>query len=125
MLALKYLLMSGGLGMILAAIGTLGYDWYGQTLYRRALATPGAALPPEPKARWRTSLALAFLAWGPILLAFIARTSIRDGAREYMREPCCGSAALRRAQRPRRAMPKFGARNRGTHYNGPRWGFPR
>ena len=70
MLALKYLLMSGGLGMILAAIGTLSYDWYGQTLYRRALATPGAALPPAPKARWRTSLALAFLAWGPILLAF-------------------------------------------------------
>jgi len=70
MLALKYLLMSGGVGMILAAIGTLGYDLYGQALYRRALATPGAALPPEPKARWRTSLALAFLAWGPILLAF-------------------------------------------------------
>lgn len=70
MLALKYLLMSGGLGMILAAIGILGYDLYAQTLYRRALATPGSRLPPEPKARWRTSLALAFLAWGPILLAF-------------------------------------------------------
>lgn len=70
MLALKYLLMSGGFGMILAAVGILGYDLYAQTLYRRALATPGASVPPEPKARWRTSLALAFLAWGPILLAF-------------------------------------------------------
>jgi len=70
MLALKYLLMIGGFGMILAAIGILGYDLYAETLYRRALATPGAAMPPEPKRRWRSSLALALLAWGPILLAF-------------------------------------------------------
>ena len=70
MLALKYLLMIGGFGMILVAIGILGYDLYAETLYRRALATPGAAVPPEPKRRWRSSLALALLAWGPILLAF-------------------------------------------------------
>jgi regulator of protease activity HflC (stomatin/prohibitin superfamily) len=70
MLALKYLLMIGGFGMILVAIGILGYDLYAETLYRRALATPGAAVPTEPKRRWRTSLALALLAWGPILLAF-------------------------------------------------------
>ena len=70
MLALKYLLMVGGFGMILVAIGILGYDLYAETLYRRALATPGTAVPPEPKRRWRTSLALALLAWGPILLAF-------------------------------------------------------
>jgi regulator of protease activity HflC (stomatin/prohibitin superfamily) len=70
MLALKYLLMSGGFGMILVAVGILGYDLYAEMLYRRALTTPGATVPPEPKRRWRTSLALAFLAWGPILLAF-------------------------------------------------------
>lgn len=70
MLALKYLLMIGGFGMILVAIGILGYDLYADALYRRALATPGAAVPPEPKRRWRSSLALALLAWGPILLAF-------------------------------------------------------
>ncbi len=29
-----------------------------------------ATLPPMPQWRWRTSLALALLAWGPILLAF-------------------------------------------------------
>jgi regulator of protease activity HflC (stomatin/prohibitin superfamily) len=40
-------------------------------MYRRALAIPGTtALPPLPQWRWRTSLALALLAWGPILLAF-------------------------------------------------------
>lgn len=70
MLALKYLLMCGGFGMILVAVGILGYDLYAEVLYRRALATPAATVPPIPETRWRTSLALALLAWGPILLAF-------------------------------------------------------
>src|SRR6202140_2144604 len=71
MLALKYVLMAGGLGMILAAVSILGYDLYRELLYRRALATPGAGtVPPLPQWRWRASVALALLAWGPILLAF-------------------------------------------------------
>jgi regulator of protease activity HflC (stomatin/prohibitin superfamily) len=71
MLALKYLLIAGGLGMFLAAVSILGYDLYRELLYRRALAAPGVGdLPPLPQWRWRTSLALALLAWGPILLAF-------------------------------------------------------
>jgi len=70
MLTLKYVLMTGGLGMIFVAVGILVYDAYGQLLYRRALATPGATLPPMPQWRWRTSLAFGLLAWGPILLAF-------------------------------------------------------
>jgi len=70
MLALKYLLMCGGFGMILVAVGILGFDLYEEALYRRALATPGVALPHVTKWRWRTSLALVLLAWGPILLAF-------------------------------------------------------
>src|SRR5579862_8438835 len=70
MLALRYLLMYGGLGMILAAVSILGYDFYRELLYRRALATPGATLPAQPEWRWRTSVALGLLAWGPILLAF-------------------------------------------------------
>ncbi len=71
MLALKYLLITGGLGMILVAVGILGYDLYRELLYRRALSVPGAGMVPvPPQWRWRTSLALALLAWGPILLAF-------------------------------------------------------
>src|ERR1700733_5235266 len=71
MLALKYLLIAGGLGMILVAVSILGYDVYRELLYRRALATPGpGTVPPLPEWRWRTSLALALLAWGPILVAF-------------------------------------------------------
>jgi hypothetical protein len=70
MLALKYSLMCGGIGMILVAVSILGYDLYAETLYRRALATPGAKVPPIPERRWRTSIALILLAWAPILLAF-------------------------------------------------------
>src|SRR5246127_3017764 len=70
MLTLKYLLMCGGFGMILVAMGILGYDLYTEALYRRALGTPGTSLPPAAKWRWRTSVALVLLAWGPILLAF-------------------------------------------------------
>src|SRR5271165_7233431 len=71
MLALKYLLITGGLGMIFAAVCILTYDLYREMLYRRALETPGGAAGTAPVVvRWRTSLALAMLAWGPILLAF-------------------------------------------------------
>jgi regulator of protease activity HflC (stomatin/prohibitin superfamily) len=71
MLALRYLLITGGLAMMIAAICILTYDLYREMLYRRALETPGGAAMATPVAiRWRTSLALAMLAWGPLLIAF-------------------------------------------------------
>ena len=69
MFALKYLLMSGGFGMIFVAVAILGYDIYAEIVYRRALAAPGA-MSPVPRVCIRTSIALALLGWGPILLAF-------------------------------------------------------
>ena len=39
MLALKYLLMMCGLGMIVAAVCILTYDLYREMLYRRAIET--------------------------------------------------------------------------------------
>jgi regulator of protease activity HflC (stomatin/prohibitin superfamily) len=63
--------MYGGFGMILVAMGILGYDLYLEVLYRKALATPGVTpIATAPVWRWRRSLALLLLAWGPILLAF-------------------------------------------------------
>src|ERR1700720_2077155 len=71
MLALKYLLVAGGLGMILVAVCILAYDLYREMLHRRALAVPEAGpVEPRPQLRWRTSLALVMLAWGPLLVAF-------------------------------------------------------
>src|SRR3984957_695181 len=71
MLALKYLLITGGLGMIFAAVCILTYDLYREMLYRRAMEKPGGAGSARPVTmRWRISLALAMLAWGPLLLAF-------------------------------------------------------
>ncbi len=70
MLTLKQWLIAGGLGMILTAASILSYDLYRAVLYRRALSTPRAGtVAPLPEERWRTSLALVLLAWGPILLA--------------------------------------------------------
>jgi|HubBroStandDraft_6_1064221.scaffolds.fasta_scaffold43524_6 regulator of protease activity HflC (stomatin/prohibitin superfamily) len=71
MLALKYLLITCGLGMMIAAVGILTYDLYREMLYRRLMETPGGAGSGVPVVlRWRTSLALAMLAWGPLLVAF-------------------------------------------------------
>jgi regulator of protease activity HflC (stomatin/prohibitin superfamily) len=70
MLFLKYLLLWGGVGMIAVAAGILAYDVYLEMKYRQALATVGAGpLPPVPQMRWRISLALVLLAWGPIVLS--------------------------------------------------------
>jgi len=41
MLALRYLLITCGLGMMIAAVCILTYDLYREMLYRRLLATPG------------------------------------------------------------------------------------
>lgn len=69
MLAFKYLLMTGGVGMMVVAVGILAYDLYlyHQVVQRRGLGTAAGAVL---LVRWRTSLALAMLAWGPLLVAF-------------------------------------------------------
>jgi regulator of protease activity HflC (stomatin/prohibitin superfamily) len=57
--------------MIFEAVCILTYDLYRELLYRRLLETPGGAATAAPvNVRWRTSLALGMLAWGPLLLAF-------------------------------------------------------
>jgi len=71
MLALRYLLITCGVGMMIAAVCILTYDLYCELLYRRLVETPGGVVGAAPVAvRWRTSLALAMLAWGPLLAAF-------------------------------------------------------
>ncbi|MCU1300508.1 MAG: domain, Band 7 family protein [Candidatus Sulfotelmatobacter sp.] len=69
MLTLKYLLITCGVGMMIVAAGILAFDVYRELLYRRALETGEKAVAPIAM-RWRTSLALAMLAWGPLLVAF-------------------------------------------------------
>ena len=70
MLFLKYLLMTGGIAMMVGAAGILIYDLSKEVRYRRAMGAEGAvALPVPPAIRWWTSVALAMLAWAPILIA--------------------------------------------------------
>ncbi len=68
MLVLKYLLMAGGLTMMIAAAGILAYDLNRAMLYRRAIANGVSGTAPVA-VRWRSSLALGMLAWGPLLIA--------------------------------------------------------
>src|SRR5689334_14941787 len=71
MLALRELLIAVGLGMIFVAVIILGYDVYRELLYQRMLAAGGVEPALERRVpRWGTSLALALLAWGPLLIAF-------------------------------------------------------
>jgi regulator of protease activity HflC (stomatin/prohibitin superfamily) len=71
MLFVKYLLMIGGVGMIAVATAVLAYDLSQELRYQNAEVAAGgaAAQPRQPHTRWRGALALALLAWGPILLA--------------------------------------------------------
>jgi regulator of protease activity HflC (stomatin/prohibitin superfamily) len=70
MLFLKYVLMTGGVGMILMALGIVAYDLTMEMRYRHALAVEGSGpLPAIPQLRWRTAVAVAMLAWAPILVA--------------------------------------------------------
>jgi len=70
MLFLKYLMMTGGIAMLMVAAGILSYDLYLELQYRRSLTLPASGpVPPVPHVRWRTGMALAFLAWAPMLIA--------------------------------------------------------
>ena len=69
MLFLKYLLLCGGMGMIVGSIVILTRDFYFEMKYRQSLAVGAAPKSARPGIHWRNSLALALLAWGPILLA--------------------------------------------------------
>src|SRR4029077_3121025 len=70
MILLKYLLLLGGVGMIAAAIAMLSRDVFLLIKHKQSIPAEAAApLTEAPVVRWRAPLALALLAWGPILLA--------------------------------------------------------
>jgi regulator of protease activity HflC (stomatin/prohibitin superfamily) len=69
MLFIKYLLLWGGIAMIAAAIAILVRDFYFEFRYRQAVTSGTTPLPTRPEIHWRSSIALALIAWGPILLA--------------------------------------------------------
>ena len=69
MLFLKYLLLCGGIGMIAVGVAILTRDFYLEMKYRASLVTDPASVGAKPEIHWRNSIALALLAWGPILLA--------------------------------------------------------
>jgi hypothetical protein len=73
MLLLKYLLVGAGITMFVVAASVLGYDLYLLLASRCSrLAPVGDAAPvllPPAVVRWRPSIALAMLAWAPLLIS--------------------------------------------------------
>lgn len=69
MLALKMLLLVGGIVMLVTAAAILGWDIWMAVKYRRAQLAGTTPLPEEPMVRWRTGLALVMLAWAPLLVS--------------------------------------------------------
>src|SRR4051812_14818093 len=69
MLALKYLLLTGAVGLFIAAIAVLAYDLYAEYKFRRAEASGVTRLSEPEPVRWRTTIGLVALAWAPMLIA--------------------------------------------------------
>jgi len=70
MLFFKYLLLWGGIGMIVAAAGIIARDLYLQFEHRKKAGTEGAPpIGPDPQIHWRVAMTLALVAWLPILVA--------------------------------------------------------
>ena len=68
MLFLKYMLLVVGIGMFVTAASIVANDMWMVVQYRRKTALGAVAVEPQP-IRWRTTLALAGLAWAPLLIA--------------------------------------------------------
>ncbi|HSY12787.1 MAG TPA: SPFH domain-containing protein [Verrucomicrobiae bacterium] len=70
MLAFKYLLMTTGVGLLVAGLSLLAYDFWLIVQYKRAAASDTETLTTAPPPiRWRMSVALIALAWAPMLIA--------------------------------------------------------
>lgn len=69
MLALKYLLLAGAIGMFIAALAVVAYDLYVELQHRRGVARGVTGYPEPEPLRWRTAVALVAVAWAPLLIA--------------------------------------------------------
>jgi regulator of protease activity HflC (stomatin/prohibitin superfamily) len=69
MLAFKYLLMTLGVGLFIAGLSVLAYDFWLKLQYKRAVARGVEGVVPPQPVRWRMTVALLALGWAPMLIA--------------------------------------------------------
>src|SRR5512146_1469039 len=69
MLAFKYLLLTGAIGLFLAAAAVVVYDLFLAVQHRRAVLAGAAERTQPGPIRWRTTMALVVVAWAPLLIA--------------------------------------------------------
>jgi hypothetical protein len=68
MLLLKHMLLVAGIGMFVVAAAIVANDVWMIVQYRRKTALGSIAIEPQP-IRWRATVALALLAWAPLVIA--------------------------------------------------------
>jgi len=77
--ALSYFVITGGVAMLLTSAGVLIHDARFATEQKRGEVPPSVA--QLNRLRWRDSLALVLLSWGPLLLiASVLAILVRAGA---------------------------------------------
>ena len=69
MLAFKYLLMTTGVGLFIAGLSVLAYDFWLKVQYKQAVARGVEGVVPPQPVRWRMTVALLALGWAPMLIA--------------------------------------------------------
>ncbi len=69
MLALRFLLLAGAIGMFIAAVAMVAYDLYVEIQHRRGVARGLTGFQQPEGLRWRTAAALVAVAWAPLLIA--------------------------------------------------------
>src|SRR5512140_851921 len=78
MLAVKYLLLIGAIGLFLVAVAVLAYDLYAEYKFRRDAGDGVIGFSEPEPVRWRTTVALTALAWAPMLIA-LSIVVVRSG----------------------------------------------
>jgi|SRR3954464_4627069 hypothetical protein len=91
MLFTKYMLLVVGVGMFVTAAAIVANDVCMVVRYRRRMAIGAMALEPPP-IRWRTTVALAFLAWAPLLIALSIAVGTAEAATRIPKRPTLTAA---------------------------------
>ncbi len=91
MLFVKYILLVMGVGMFAVAGANVANDLWMVRRFRRRSAMGVLAIEPEP-VRWRATVALACLAWAPLLIALSIAVGAADASARRVPAPVYASA---------------------------------
>jgi hypothetical protein len=92
MFFVRYMLLVMGVGMFVVAGAVVANDLWMVRRFRHRAALDVVAIEPEP-VRWRATVALACLAWAPLLIALSIAVGPLDHSRQHSVAPVYAAAA--------------------------------